>query len=222
MADHRPETEDSARKKRQKTSHISLGLDPEADQSVAHIHKDAVEKMAEHRPEFEASGRKKRRKVSDSSSESDPEVNPYLNHVHKDEPEDSSTKKRQKVSHTSSKLDPEANPYLAHLYKDSTEENESKNNYTNSLKKTRGFSDAMGLSNFPRHATDAAMARKAEDGPLNPFNGKPLSKRYFEILQTRRNLPVHAQRYEVINSTARRVNHSLETNFSKHIMNHKF
>ena len=49
-----------------------------------------------------------------------------------------------------------------------------------------------------RHATTAAMAEKAEDGPTNPFNGQPLSNKYFSILKTRRNLPVHVQRNEFL------------------------
>ena len=50
------------------------------------------------------------------------------------------------------------------------------------------------LSTFKRHQTTAELASMAEDGPENPMNGKPLSKNYFKILQSRRNLPVHAQR----------------------------
>ena len=42
------------------------------------------------------------------------------------------------------------------------------------------------------------MAKKAEDGPSNPFNGQPLSQKYFSILKTRRNLPVHVQRDEFL------------------------
>ena len=42
------------------------------------------------------------------------------------------------------------------------------------------------------------MARKAEDGPNNPFTDQPLSANYFKILQTRRGLPVHAQREEFL------------------------
>ena len=42
------------------------------------------------------------------------------------------------------------------------------------------------------------MAKLAEDGPNNPYNGRSLSKSYFNILKTRRNLPVHAQRDEFL------------------------
>ena len=57
------------------------------------------------------------------------------------------------------------------------------------------FSSSRPLNNFKRHATTAAEAKQAEDGPNNPFTDKPLSEKYFGILKTRRGLPVHAQRY---------------------------
>ena len=79
--------------------------------------------------------------------------------------------KRQK---TSGDMNPESNPYLAHMYS--------------------AQSNGTGLKSFKRHATTAAQATAAEDGPSNPFTGKKLSDRYFDILKTRRNLPVHAQR----------------------------
>jgi pre-mRNA-splicing factor ATP-dependent RNA helicase DHX15/PRP43 len=88
-------------------------------------------------------------------------------------PEEGVRVKRQKTSNDTT--DPRANPYLAHLY-----ENEKQ--------------AASAFSRFKRHATTAEDARAAEDGPNNPFTGKPLSNRYFSILETRRNLPVHAQR----------------------------
>jgi pre-mRNA-splicing factor ATP-dependent RNA helicase DHX15/PRP43 len=76
--------------------------------------------------------------------------------------------------------DPAQNPYLAHMY----EEPQSEWNGNGGI-----------LSTFKRHQTTAKDAQKAEDGPENPLNGNQLSKNYFKILQTRRNLPVHAQRY---------------------------
>lgn len=58
-----------------------------------------------------------------------------------------------------------------------------------------------------RHRSTVAQARKTEvrtrglvavlkrqDGPNNFLNGQPLSAGYFNILQKRRELPVHAQR----------------------------
>ena len=101
--------------------------------------------------------------------------------------------KRRKMS--SEDMDPKANPYLAHYYEDSA--NDAYNNgfgYASSQLRGNGMQQQMPLSKFPRHATNAAMAMKAEDGPTNPFSGQPLSNRYFSILKTRRDLPVHAQR----------------------------
>lgn len=91
--------------------------------------------------------------------------------------------KRQKTS----EMNPENNPYLAHMY-DSTANGHRSN----------GTSAGTGLSNANRHKSSAALARTAEDGPLNAFNAKPLSQQYFNILKVRRNLPVHAQRYIVL------------------------
>ncbi|KAF4306790.1 Helicase [Botryosphaeria dothidea] len=89
--------------------------------------------------------------------------------------------KRQK---TATDMDPKNNPYLAHMYED--------NGYSN------GPSAKSGLSHLVRHKTTCEDARKAEDGPNNPFTGQPLSDKYFKILKTRRDLPVHAQRDEFL------------------------
>lgn len=80
-------------------------------------------------------------------------------------------------------LDPSTNPYLAHMY----QEEPYSNGYGNG-------SSGTGLSKFKRHQTTAAQAHAVEDGPNNPFNNTPLSQRYFNILKTRRDLPVHKQR----------------------------
>lgn len=88
-------------------------------------------------------------------------------------------------------LDPKLNPYLAHRY----EEDDSYNNgYHTSNSNGYGSSESTGLSHFKRHQTTALQAHAAEDGPANPFNNAPLSKQYFNILKTRRDLPVHKQR----------------------------
>lgn len=84
--------------------------------------------------------------------------------------------KRQK---TAAEMDPKANPYLAHMY-----DNDDSN----------GAANGSALSKFRRHKTTCEDAQKAEDGPNNPFTGQPLSNKYFGILKTRRDLPVHAQR----------------------------
>lgn len=101
--------------------------------------------------------------------------------------------KRQKTL-SSPDMDPRANPYLAHMYEGSPAENGYSNGYGGGKNRTTGASQGTSLINFPRHATTPAMAMKVEDGPNNPFSGKPLSKQYFNILKTRRGLPVHAQR----------------------------
>lgn len=84
--------------------------------------------------------------------------------------EGASRAKRQKMD-----ADPKNNPYLAHMY-----ENEN--------------ASGSALSKFKRHQTTAALAKKAEDGEINPFSGRPFSSKYFSILKGRRDLPVHQQR----------------------------
>ena len=49
-----------------------------------------------------------------------------------------------------------------------------------------------------RHQTTAEQAQKLEDGPKNPFTGHDFTTKYFDILKTRRDLPVHAQREEFL------------------------
>lgn len=90
-------------------------------------------------------------------------------------------------------LDPKANPYLAHMY-EPEESHGNGNSYNSRNNNGYGSSEPTGLSGFKRHKTTAAQAHVAEDGPANPLNNNPLSKRYFDILKTRRDLPVHKQR----------------------------
>lgn len=87
----------------------------------------------------------------------------------------------------SSELDPTSNPYLAHMYP--KEEETRYNSYSSNS------TGATALESFVRHQTTAAQADKAERGPNNPFNNKPLSDQYFRILEKRQDLPVHKQRY---------------------------
>jgi pre-mRNA-splicing factor ATP-dependent RNA helicase DHX15/PRP43 len=92
--------------------------------------------------------------------------------------------KRQKTS--GANMDPKKNPYLQHMYEDSN---------------GSGTSFGTGSGSFDinkRHKSTVEGAKTAEDGPLNPFNGRELSSQYFGILKTRRNLPVHAQRAEFL------------------------
>jgi pre-mRNA-splicing factor ATP-dependent RNA helicase DHX15/PRP43 len=87
-------------------------------------------------------------------------------------------------------MDPSTNPYLAHMY-----EIDTKEPYSNGYSSRNGNGNASsGLSHLKRHHTTALQAHVAEDGPNNPFTGKPLSSKYFGILKTRRDLPVHKQR----------------------------
>ena len=97
---------------------------------------------------------------------------------------------------TKEPADTKYNPYLAHMDEQTDDTLGYSNGYGHGMKTSRmnGMSSGTTIGHFPRHETTAAMAKKAEDGPNNPFNGKPLSTQYFNILKTRRNLPVHAQR----------------------------
>ena len=92
--------------------------------------------------------------------------------------------------------DPANNPYLAHMYENQDEGSNGYSNGYDSYKKSNGngASARTSLSDFKRHETTAVQAHTAEDGPANPFNNNPLSKQYFNILKTRRDLPVHKQR----------------------------
>lgn len=92
------------------------------------------------------------------------------------DPEDGSRAKRQKMDAG----DPKNNPYLAHMYEDANVNSNA--------------DSGSALAKFKRHQTTAALAKKAEDGDVNPFSGQPFSSKYFSILKSRRDLPVHQQR----------------------------
>ncbi|KAJ5408939.1 Pre-mRNA-splicing factor ATP-dependent RNA helicase PRP43 [Penicillium cosmopolitanum] len=92
--------------------------------------------------------------------------------------EGGSRAKRQKMEAG----DPKDNPYLAHMYEDNHSKADS----------------SSAFAKFKRHQTTAALAKKAEDGDVNPFNGQPFSTKYFSILKGRRDLPVHQQRDEFL------------------------
>ena len=124
----------------------------------------------------EAKSNKRQKKEGDLEEKS----NPYLVHQYAD-----SEKKS---------VDPKSNPYLAHMYEEDEGYNGYSNGYGKTLNRTNKVSEDLTLARLPRHRTTAAMAKKAEDGPANAFTGMPLSSRYFDILKTRRNLPVHSQR----------------------------
>lgn len=83
---------------------------------------------------------------------------------------------RKKFKKSDGLADDMHNPYLAHLHEN-------------------GVADGFGpLAGMERHQTTVAQAAKAEDAAVNPFTGCAHSRRYFKILQTRRDLPVHKQR----------------------------
>lgn len=179
--------------------------------------------MANRRPEIDDYTRIKRRKMSDSSDEgggvainlSDFGSPEFL----KKEPKEREVKHEQidpknhaytgptkakaeengfKAAQTfkSEPTDAKYNPYLAHMedQKDDIQGYGNGYGYGKTINRMNGSSTGTTIRHFPRHETTAAMAKKAEDGPNNAFTGKPLSKQYFNILKTRRNLPVHAQR----------------------------
>ncbi|OGM42204.1 pre-mRNA-splicing factor ATP-dependent RNA helicase PRP43 [Aspergillus bombycis] len=104
---------------------------------------------------------------------------------HRSDSEEGSRAKRQKMDKTGT--DPKDNPYLAHMYADtSSNGNEWVEDKDSPFAKVK------------RHQSTAAQAQKIEDGDINPFSGQPYSSKYFSILKTRRDLPVHAQRDEFL------------------------
>jgi pre-mRNA-splicing factor ATP-dependent RNA helicase DHX15/PRP43 len=116
-----------------------------------------------------------------------------------DESENSPAPKKMKSDKPNPNLDPRQNPYLSHMYENQNQDEQD--GYGNGFGFSSGLNKSNGgtgsgaaFSNFRRHATTAEMAASAEDGPANPFTGNQFSKKYFDILKTRRNLPVHAQR----------------------------
>ena len=122
-----------------------------------------------------------RKKLQKQEGDLETKPNPYLAHQYA-EPEKKS-------------VDPKSNPYLAHMYEEDESYGGYSNGYGKTLSRTGKASESSTLTRLPRHKTTAAMAKEAENGPNNPFTGIPLSSQYFNILKTRRNLPVHVQRY---------------------------
>lgn len=94
---------------------------------------------------------------------------------------------------TNGNMDPRSNPYLAHMYEDQSYQNGVEDGGVK-----LEYYEEKPLEYFKQHHTTAQEAEQAEDGPNSPFTGRPLSASYFKILQTRRNLPVHAQREEFL------------------------
>lgn len=90
------------------------------------------------------------------------------------------------TSNKKTKMDGKANPYLAHMY-------EEENGWGSGEP-----SPNSPLAGMKRRQTSAQEASKAEDSNSNPFTGRQHSQKYFQILQTRRDLPVHKQRQEFL------------------------
>lgn len=197
--DRRPISEDQGRVKRRKTDDMDSRYDGESDDDGGvklgnYGHPTAVKPKREDLDtkssnytngkdtSIEKSTSKKRKKEEGWDEAS----NPYLAEQY-----EGSAKK--------TKLDPRENPYLAHRYEEPAEDESNYNGYnhgyTRPAKRMDGALKASSLTGLARHKTTAAMAKKAEYGPNNPFNGQPLSSQYFSILKTRQNLPVHQQRY---------------------------
>lgn len=91
----------------------------------------------------------------------------------------------EESSNKKTKMDGKANPYLAHMY-----EEENGNGWGSGEP-----SPNSPLAGMKRRQTSAQEASKAEDSDSNPFTGRQHSQKYFQILQTRRDLPVHKQRF---------------------------
>ncbi|KAF4126364.1 pre-mRNA-splicing factor ATP-dependent RNA helicase DHX15/PRP43 [Geosmithia morbida] len=78
------------------------------------------------------------------------------------------------------------NPYLAHMYEDEDQNGDSK---------AKG---AALLSGLKRRHTTAEQAAEVEDLSDNAFTGRKHTQQYFQILKSRRDLPVHKQRQEFL------------------------
>ena len=198
--DRRPISEKQGRAKRHKTENMKPRYNGESDEDGG-VKLEPYGQAAQVKPEREeldakaskytdgkdtpigkATSKKKKKKEDDSDDASDP----YLTRQY-----EGPARKKQ--------MDPRGNPYLAHRDEEPAEDETIYNGYTNGYARTtqrvEGPLKTSSVAGFPRHKSTAAMAKKAEDGPNNPFNGQPLSTQYFSILKTRRDLPVHQQRY---------------------------
>jgi pre-mRNA-splicing factor ATP-dependent RNA helicase DHX15/PRP43 len=94
--------------------------------------------------------------------------------------------KRVKMEDSNGQVKLESNPYLSHWNDDADVKGNGNGNGEDSF------------AGFKRHATTSKQTMAAEDGPNNPFTGRPLSSKYMNILKTRRGLPVHQQRDEFL------------------------
>ncbi|KAH3903373.1 probable Pre-mRNA-splicing factor ATP-dependent RNA helicase PRP43 [Saccharomycodes ludwigii] len=58
--------------------------------------------------------------------------------------------------------------------------------------------DSGEFNGMSRHQTTSKQAERLESGKINPFTGNNFTDKYFSILKTRKNLPVHSQRQEFL------------------------
>ncbi|WYZ36682.1 hypothetical protein EsH8_II_000188 [Colletotrichum jinshuiense] len=94
---------------------------------------------------------------------------------------------RKKVKKEDEDEEPKYNPYLAHMKEE------------NGFKSEEGAIDASSpFAGFKQRATTAKQAEQVEDLDTNAFTGRPHSQKYFQILQSRRDLPVQKQRQEFL------------------------
>lgn len=89
---------------------------------------------------------------------------------------------RKKVKKEEAEDEPKYNPYLAHMKEDNGADSDGT------------IDPSSPFAGFKQRATTAKQAEKVEDLDTNAFTGCPHSQKYFQILQTRRDLPVHKQR----------------------------
>ena len=87
------------------------------------------------------------------------------------------------------------NPYLDHHFDTSPDVDSSDKKIKKKKKKSKHRTDS---DNVPA-VTESMDMSVAEDGPTNFFTGSQHSERYFRILETRKKLPVHGQRADILN-----------------------
>ncbi|KAH7320083.1 P-loop containing nucleoside triphosphate hydrolase protein [Stachybotrys elegans] len=95
------------------------------------------------------------------------------------DPTDASRKKSKKDSAE------KYNPYLAHMYDGANGNGDEP-------------SPNSPFAGVTRRRSTAVQAEKIEDLDTNPFTGETHSQKYFQILEKRRDLPVHKQRQEFL------------------------
>ncbi|KAI1088946.1 P-loop containing nucleoside triphosphate hydrolase protein [Rostrohypoxylon terebratum] len=101
-------------------------------------------------------------------------------------PDVEASTKRVKREDTEDSKPSKYNPYLAHWSNGNGDEDSDR------------LPKGSPLAHFERRMTTAKQAFEAENSDNNPFTGEPHSQQYFNILKSRRNLPVHKQRQEFL------------------------